>query len=99
MGKLKSFLAAYWRQIAFIAGAFAAVNLFGLEMAWPFFHAVIGILILRWSITMLDRYWSRSGEYVSLTTLMQGLNNSERVIIYASIIIGVSIIIAASFAG
>ena len=88
-----NFIKSHWRQIALLIAVIISYLLVPVDLIWAFAWSVIGILLLRQSITLFDRYWSRKGREVSLSNFMAAASEDNKVKIYASIIIGVAFII------
>lgn len=87
---------SHWRQLALLVVAILSYMFMPTDVIWSFVWAIIGILILKQFISLFDRYWSRKGREVSLSTMMGESSPHEKAIIYAAVIIGASFIIGSA---
>ena len=95
MNKIKKFIVAHLREVSFIVIAIVAYNLFPLDQVWNLVWIVIGLVALKQTITMFDRYWSRKtkGNTVSLSDLMGKIDPAGQIKIYQTLLICASFII------
>lgn len=90
------FIKAHYRQFIYVVLAILAYLFMPTDLIWSFCWAIVGLLIMKQFITIFDRYWSRNAKRISLSLFMQSANGTERAIIYASIIVGMSFIIGSA---
>jgi hypothetical protein len=95
MNRVKSFIVAHLREVLFIVLAIVAYNVFPLDQVWNLVWIVVGLVALKQTITMFDRYWSRKskGNKVSLSDLMSRIDPAGQIKIYQTILICASFII------
>ena len=83
------FIKSHWRQAVFVLVVGIAWLFLPLDESYNIIYALGGFVIVWQSISMFDRYWSlKAKTQVSLSKLMANLDDSNKALIYCSIILG-----------